>query len=78
MTERRIDEEATPAPYDALYALRTPAAEERLNRAKNPCEVCGRELDDQAELAMTDQGDYPVGSSCIRKVHKAGIPTRSR
>jgi hypothetical protein len=65
-----------PANYDLLYRLRTPAAQKRINNSNNPCEVCGKELDEGVArlYAVTDQGDYPIGSTCLAKVRKAGIP----
>lgn len=57
--------------YGDLYNLRTAKYD---GSGENPCEVCGKEIKQgQGSLVVTDQGEYPIGSTCKAKARKAGF-----
>ena len=67
----------TTSSIETLSSLRTPDYSDRMCKSDNPCEVCGREIKDgSGYLVETEQGDYPIGSTCGAKVRKAGLTVR--
>ncbi len=62
---------------NTLSSIRTPDYHERSRLSCNPCEVCGREIKPgKGFMVATEQGDYPIGSTCVTKARKAGLVIR--
>jgi hypothetical protein len=63
---------------DTLSSIRSADYHRRSRTSCNPCEVCGREIKDEHGLYVeTEQGDYPIGSTCATKARKAGLVVTS-